>query len=92
VAGYNGRVLLVLIYIIIAVERIRSHHARRRSRQEDSIALFTFEHRGSLSQRSLGEEAEKGFNRRLSMPDLGGGINWPFKTEGSPQMGRVQRY
>jgi len=82
----------VLIYIVIAVERIRSHHARRRSRQEDSIALFTLEHRGSLSQRSLGEEAEKGFNRRLSMPDLGGGINWPFKADGSPQMGRVQRY
>lgn len=90
----DNRVLLVLIYIIIAVERIRSRRGRRRSRQEDSIALFTLEHRGHSQMRlhTIPEETEgeKGVER-LSMPDLGGGINWPFKNEGTVQ-GRSQRY
>jgi hypothetical protein len=84
----NNRVLLVLIYIIIAVERVRSRHGRRRSRQEDSIALFTLEHRGQ-SQMYL-RDPDSAFKERLKMPDLGGGINWPFKNDITVQ-GRPQR-
>jgi hypothetical protein len=85
----NNRVLIVLIYIIIAVERVRSRHGRRRSRQEDSIALFTLEHRGQ-SQMYLRSDPDSGFKERLKMPDLGGGINWPFKNDITVQ-GRPQR-
>jgi hypothetical protein len=86
----DHRILLVLIYILIAIERIRFRHGRRNSRQDDSIALFTLEHRGQF-QLHLNQEAEKGSSQRLSLPDLGGEINWPFKNDITVQ-GRRQRY
>lgn len=86
----DNRILLVVIYILISIERIRFRHGRRNSRQDDSIALFTLEHRGQF-QLHLSQEAEKGSSQRLSLPDLGGDINWPFKNDVTVQ-GRRQRY